>query len=698
MLKIIKAQSLLFITYEESTKLLIRMIRLAFPVVISIFAFAAALSPLAETQSVHAAPLARPLVEILSDTVMIVHTNNTTHEMSVFADGRITNQFRTDRGDNQIGSNISATTIAVMFDQHISPTVDVGSQLEFLATTPITLNTTSNIPGFSEDSYVVYASPTLPYQIKQRTLATSTQNSVIMELVIENTSSATPLTGGKLLYMVDIDVGYVAGYDRGTSDSTRRLVYQTDYNVEAQTGYAMGISLLEGDLRGYGILTDAHSNFPDPSLGDAEIRTELVRPLFDPTEVITIPEVPDNLVSWLVADIPDLNPGEGNTLAFGLCARSIGGTNETVTEAAAEAAMLNCFDMIYYPPPTVDFSQANYIVDEGNGTATITVNLSVPSGLTVTVNYTTIPDTATPGLDYTPVSGTLTFTPGLSSQAFDVPITDDSYWEMSETIFLALDNPNNALIGPSNPAMLIIVNDDYPSPSYFSVYLPVLFKNYTLSICQPYFDDFSNPGSGWQILNNQNAQLGYSGGEYFIRNKVSELRVVQAPANFANQYAVEVDARWDSANIGYEYGLLFGQTSFPIPVYRFVVDPINQRYRLKYHNGSSWQCVNGPDPCWTNSSSINPNSASNHLKAECNGTTISLYVNNQLLWQGNGPTSCEGRVGLVTQALSPPAIAYFDNFQVSCLFRTSALGASSDSSELKSSSISTKSIGLGVDW
>jgi hypothetical protein len=191
---------------EKSTA---RLAQLALAVVIGSFACIALLLWFAAmAPGVQAAPPARPLAEIITGTDYVTHTPSTTHQMRVFADGRISNQFFDYNPRNQIdqdGGDPYATMIAILFDQHSSDNVDVGAQGEFSPTTPITLNTASSIPGYSEDSYVVYASRVLSYQVTQRTLATTTNNCVIMELVINNTGSVT-LTGGKLLYMVDIDV------------------------------------------------------------------------------------------------------------------------------------------------------------------------------------------------------------------------------------------------------------------------------------------------------------------------------------------------------------------------------------------------------------------------------------------------------------------------------------------------------------
>jgi uncharacterized repeat protein (TIGR01451 family) len=225
-------------------------------------------------------------------------------------------------------------------------------------------------------------------------------------------------------------------------------------------------------------------------------------------------------------------------------------------------------------------------------------------------------------------------------------------------------------IPENNSASAAIIPE---STGYF-IYLPLISKEYEPIICDPYFDDFSNPGSGWVIDDSGDVRTGYSKSEeYFINRQMSGMRIVQAPTDFASRYSVEVDARWDSAYRGYEYGLVFGQVSFPAPTYLLGVDSVGQRYRLfrilRYDgNEITWQCIT--EPCWIDSLSINRGSTPNHLKAECDGTTIRLYVNDVLLWQDDDLTSCGGSAGLFAQS-SPSdlrAIAYFDNFQINCPF------------------------------
>jgi hypothetical protein len=115
-------------------------------------------------------------------------------------------------------------------------------------------------------------------------------------------------------------------------------------------------------------------------------------------------------------------------------------------------------------PPEVRFSAATYSVDEGAGTATITVILSAASDQTVTVDYTTSSGTASAGSDYAVANGTLSFSPGVTSRTFSVVIVDDAVDEPDETVALVLSNPVNAQFGTTYQAALIIVDNDEPAP------------------------------------------------------------------------------------------------------------------------------------------------------------------------------------------------------------------------------------------
>jgi hypothetical protein len=72
-------------------------------------------------------------------------------------------------------------------------------------------------------------------------------------------------------------------------------------------------------------------------------------------------------------------------------------------------------------------------------------------------------------VDYIPTNGTLTFTPGVTSLNFNVPIIDDLQVENDETLGLALTNPSGANSLGSAAATLTIVNSHFaPGQLQFS--------------------------------------------------------------------------------------------------------------------------------------------------------------------------------------------------------------------------------------
>ena len=111
--------------------------------------------------------------------------------------------------------------------------------------------------------------------------------------------------------------------------------------------------------------------------------------------------------------------------------------------------------------PTINIPDLGQPEGSGGGTTNfqVPVTLSNPSYLTVTVNYTTNPGTATEGTDYTDATGTLTFVPGDTSELVTVPVAADTIFEADETLTIDLSAPTNATIS-DNQSTVTIQNDD----------------------------------------------------------------------------------------------------------------------------------------------------------------------------------------------------------------------------------------------
>lgn len=114
--------------------------------------------------------------------------------------------------------------------------------------------------------------------------------------------------------------------------------------------------------------------------------------------------------------------------------------------------------------PTVQFSAPTFTRGEGGSEATIEVTLSGPSGQLVSVDYATSDGTAAAGSDYASASGTLLFSPGETSQTFEVPVLEDTLVEATETVNLSLSAPSGATLGTQSIATLEIQDNDGALP------------------------------------------------------------------------------------------------------------------------------------------------------------------------------------------------------------------------------------------
>lgn len=109
---------------------------------------------------------------------------------------------------------------------------------------------------------------------------------------------------------------------------------------------------------------------------------------------------------------------------------------------------------------TFGFSAPAYSAPETGGTTTLTVNRISGTNGAVQVSYATVAGgTAVDGVNYTGVSGTLSWTNGESApKTFTIPLMNDNLAEPNPTVNLALSNPiNGAALSPQSTAVLTII-------------------------------------------------------------------------------------------------------------------------------------------------------------------------------------------------------------------------------------------------
>jgi len=120
---------------------------------------------------------------------------------------------------------------------------------------------------------------------------------------------------------------------------------------------------------------------------------------------------------------------------------------------------------------TFGFPQVVPTAQETDSSLTVTIIRTAGSAGVATIDYTTAtpaPQTgfynATPGADYGPVSGTLTFADGETSKTITIPIFNDNLYESSENFNIVLSNPTGgAIVNPLLVTSRAVILDDEPA-------------------------------------------------------------------------------------------------------------------------------------------------------------------------------------------------------------------------------------------
>ena len=152
---------------------------------------------------------------------------------------------------------------------------------------------------------------------------------------------------------------------------------------------------------------------------------------------ITIPPNPSQAASSVTVNLALSQPTGGSTLGSP--------SNEVLT-------------INNNMPPILQFSSSSYTTYAGSSSTIVTVTRGGGShSSTVQVNYATAGGSAVAGVDYTPVSGTLTFLANQTTATFTVPILQGGVATVTKTVGLVLSGPTaGAQLGPMSTATLTI--------------------------------------------------------------------------------------------------------------------------------------------------------------------------------------------------------------------------------------------------
>jgi 3-keto-disaccharide hydrolase len=179
-------------------------------------------------------------------------------------------------------------------------------------------------------------------------------------------------------------------------------------------------------------------------------------------------------------------------------------------------------------------------------------------------------------------------------------------------------------------------------------------------------DDFSKPANGWMATKTDYAEFAYLDGEYrVLLNKPDFNTYSLLPKQSFSNCSVEVDVRLAAGPSNGVFGILCrGEASQQTvqKAYVFAIRTDGFYAILKRTSPSFWDAI----AYGKESKAIKPGNAVNHLRADCSGTTLTLYVNGEKLLEKTDADFKAGQVGLAvtSQPKSEPMDVRFDNFVV----------------------------------
>lgn len=158
-----------------------------------------------------------------------------------------------------------------------------------------------------------------------------------------------------------------------------------------------------------------------------------------------------------------------------------------------------------------------------------------------------------------------------------------------------------------------------------------------------YQDDFSDPDSGWNRVMATNGQTDYDDGVYRIFVNEPNMDIWARPGLDLGDVRVEVDAIKVGGDRDNRFGVIcraVDDSSF----YTFIISS-DGYYGIGKIKGQHYALIGMQ--ALQRSDAIQQGSAFNHIRADCIGDTLTLYVNGKKLYQAQDSEFTSGDVGLI---------------------------------------------------
>jgi hypothetical protein len=174
-------------------------------------------------------------------------------------------------------------------------------------------------------------------------------------------------------------------------------------------------------------------------------------------------------------------------------------------------------------------------------------------------------------------------------------------------------------------------------------------------------DDFSKPDSGWDSLQNEDGVTDYQNGQYRILVNTTNTDIWANPGlNFTNT-TIEVDATKAGGDDNNDLGVICRYKDGE-NFYFFVISSDGYYGIGKVKDGQ--QVLVGMESM-PPTDAVKQGNATNHIQADCDGSTLRLVVNGELLAETTDTDFTSGDAGLLAGSFENPGTdILFDNFVV----------------------------------
>ena len=176
-------------------------------------------------------------------------------------------------------------------------------------------------------------------------------------------------------------------------------------------------------------------------------------------------------------------------------------------------------------------------------------------------------------------------------------------------------------------SIFLLPNAGSPAATDFKVFLPQVQNQ---GLCQPtYINDFSDPASGWPVGDDGSIMTAYTAGEFQVVPRRMGTIVQIGSGQQAENFKLSVKVR-NSGGVFGSYGLMFGAsedfyTGYSLEVYTDHTFE-NATFGLYLWDGPDLVTLaQGESPA------VNIGASANLLQVVRNGSSISVYINGQLV-------------------------------------------------------------------